>query len=151
MDPGYLRTRPTPHSSSKSLGKSNPHTDPGPGCFSLPPNQRSELLRATSSFKPRRESRMLRSAVPSTASICCFCCCWTIGPRSLTTRRIAEHIRFRAAFPSVLLLAVCIVLAIMAQTEVAKERTRAKNSRTRIHLAGVDTRYSAQTTGADVG
>ena len=64
---GYLRTRPTPHSSSKYLRKSLQYTDPGPGCFSLPPYQGSELLRAASSFKRRRESRKLRSAVPLAA------------------------------------------------------------------------------------
>ena len=67
-EPGYLRTRPTPHSSSNSLRKSLPHTDPGPVCFSLPPYQGSEVLRAASSFKRTMESRTLRSAVTAADS-----------------------------------------------------------------------------------
>ena len=33
---GFLRARPTPHSSANSLRKSLQHTDLEPGCFSLP-------------------------------------------------------------------------------------------------------------------
>ena len=78
VEPGYLRTRPTSHSSSNSLRKSLPHTDPGLGCFSLPPYQGSELLRAASSFKRRRESRTLRSAVLSAAFL--FVVFAVVGP-----------------------------------------------------------------------
>ena len=67
VEPGYLRTRPIPHSSSNSLRKSLLHTDPRLGCISLPTQQASELLRVASSFKRRRESRKLRSTVPSAA------------------------------------------------------------------------------------
>ena len=68
VEPGYLRTRPTPHSWSNSLRKSLPHIPiPGRAVSLCPPYQGTELLRAASSFKRRRESGTLRSAVPSEA------------------------------------------------------------------------------------
>ena len=67
---------------------------------------------------------------------------WFRRSRScLVTRAALRAISFRGAFPPVLLLAVCIVFAVMTQKEVTKERERGLKLHVRAtHLGGGDAR-----------
>ena len=67
---------------------------------------------------------------------------WFRRSRSfLVTRADLRAIYLRGSFPPVLLLAVCFILAMIAQRDVTKERTRGLKPPVRAtHLAGADVR-----------
>ena len=70
-----------PHTRREILFASLYHTYRSRGLFLFAPYQGSELLRAASSFKRRRKSRTLRSAVPSAAFV--FVVFAVVGPSDL--------------------------------------------------------------------
>ena len=83
VEPGYLRTRPTPPTLVEQfLFASLYHISiPGRAVPLYTPHQGSELLRVTRSFKRGRESRARHSAVPSAAVL--FVVLVVVGPSDL--------------------------------------------------------------------